>query len=437
VTVPFSEGGIVRIPTGAIVVTVGAPGAGKSSWVARNFDPEQVLALDEFRRIVAGSDTDMDVGVEALDLLLAALDSRARRQITTVVDGQFTDPVARRRVLEVAARHGRPATAVCFVVSPEVAEARIARAQRWLSPRVLRRHVELVDEFCLQHPNEGWAEVTFLGDDDEEKLPVVRVALPASLPFDGPFDVIGDVHGCLAELDALLDRLGYAPPDEAGARRHPAGRLPVFVGDFADRGPDSAGVFRRVLAMHDAAALLAVPGNHCLKLLRWLEGKPVDLAHGLGSTVEQLAAAGPELQARVRAFLVSLPRVLVLAGGRLVVFHAALALHRVGRADQATLAQTAWGIVRGTDEYGLPVRDTRWTATWKTGPDEPFAVYGHSPVRAPLRLANTLDLDGGCCFGGYLAAYRWPEDELVCVPALRAYAESPKVDWRGCPPHLG
>ncbi|MFK5004614.1 metallophosphoesterase, partial [Klebsiella pneumoniae] len=81
--------------------------------------------------------------------------------------------------------------------------------------------------------------------DEVDQATVVREPLWCDRRGDhGPFDIIGDVHGCLDELTALLARLGYEPAGPGGVPVHPAGRRAVFVGDLVDRGPDSPGVLR-------------------------------------------------------------------------------------------------------------------------------------------------------------------------------------------------
>lgn len=424
---------ILRIPPGAIVVTIGSAGSGKTTWAKRQFPNDQIISLDECRRMVAGGESEHDVTHEAFEILLMALEGRARRRITTLVDGHFVAPDMRRHVLEVARACGRPAVAVCFRVPAELAQFRSRSGNRMLSPKLLRRQVQQVDDFVLTHQDEGWDQVIFFGDTDVDLLPAVRYTLPEPMPHPGPFDVIGDVHGCAGELDRLLDTLGWLPPEADGTRRHPHGRTAVFVGDYADRGPSSAGVFRRVMAMHAAGTALGVPGNHCAKLVRYLSGRPTTVTHGLHTTLDELEREGDVFKTDVRYFLENLPQVLVLAGGKLVIFHAALQRDRVGSQDQATWAQTTYGVVRGTDENGYPIRDTNWTGSWPVGEDEPLAIYGHTPVRSPMRMSNTIDIDGGCVFGGYLAAYRWPEKTMVYEPAAKIWYESAKMGWRGVP----
>src|SRR4029453_7092005 len=104
----------------------------------------------------------------------------------------------------------------------------------------------------------------------------------------GPFDIIGDVHGCHTELVELLTRLGYTVRDDGA--EHPAGRTAVFVGDLVDRGPASRAVLRVVRGMGAAGTALCVAGNHEEKLLRKLRGRKVRVSHGLAETLEQLEA---------------------------------------------------------------------------------------------------------------------------------------------------
>ena len=84
----------------------------------------------------------------------------------------------------------------------------------------------------------------------------------------GPFDIIGDVHGCTDELEALLRRLGYGvePAERDGEASYrvipPAGRKAVFVGDLVDRGPRITDTLRLVMAMVEDGAALCVLGNH-------------------------------------------------------------------------------------------------------------------------------------------------------------------------------
>jgi protein phosphatase len=238
----------------------------------------------------------------------------------------------------------------------------------------------------------------------------------------GPFDVIGDVHGCRAELEALLTALGYhlrrdteGRPAGAG---HPAGRRALFVGDLVDRGPDTPGVLRLVMGMVAAGEALAVQGNHEHKLVRALRGRAVKIGNGLAEALEQFAAQPPEFRAAAEAFCDDLAPHLVLDGGRLVVAHAGLKEAYHGRVSGRVRSFALYGDTTGeTDEFGLPVRYP-WARDYR---GRAMVVYGHTPVREPVWTNNTMCLDTGCVFGGKLTALRYPEREVVSVPAAKVY----------------
>ncbi len=244
-----------------------------------------------------------------------------------------------------------------------------------------------------------------------------------------PFDVIGDVHGCAAELMTLLGGLGYARRPGTAALTHPDGRRAVFVGDLVDRGPDVVDVLRIVLAMREAGDALLVIGNHDYKFLRWLRGRPVRVSHGLGATIAQLSAL-PEpdraaLLREVEALLASAPGYLLLDGARLVVTHGAIHDDMLGLWNDRIASLCLYGDVIGVTADGRPDRRD-WGAlrdlATAGGGAAPRIVYGHQVVPEPVWVNRTLNLDTGCVYGGRLSALRYPELELVQVPAERAYA---------------
>lgn len=247
----------------------------------------------------------------------------------------------------------------------------------------------------------------------------------------GPFDVIGDVHGCRAELEVLLGALGYRIRRDAAGRPagadHPDGRVAVFVGDLVDRGPDSVGVLRLVMTMIADGDALCVAGNHEAALLEALGGRRIVRAAGLDLTLDQLAALPDGERAafreQVTTFLQELPPHLVLDGGRLVVAHAGLAeaLHGSGSTRARVLALHG-PLTAEHDERGLPVRQP-WASDY-TG--RAAVVYGHTPTGRPQWWNNTLCVDTGCVFGGRLTALRYPERIEVSVPAQRQWSLPPR-----------
>jgi protein phosphatase len=242
----------------------------------------------------------------------------------------------------------------------------------------------------------------------------------------GPFDIVGDVHGCCDELEALLARLGYGVhvSGSGEGRRvrvtNPAGRRAIFVGDFVDRGPRSTDVLRLAMAMVETSQALAVLGNHDTKLARWLDGRHVQLTHGLAETVAHLKAEPEAFRQQVKAFLEELPFHLWLDSGQLAVAHAGIRTDMLGRSSGAVRAFCLYGDTTGEkDEFGLPVR-RNWAASYR---GSAAIVYGHTPLAEARWQNNTICIDTGCCFGGKLTALRWPERELVSVPAARIYVE--------------
>lgn len=242
----------------------------------------------------------------------------------------------------------------------------------------------------------------------------------------GPFDIVGDVHGCADELIELLCLLGYHVRFDGTAadrRAHitpPAGRRAVLVGDLVDRGPKSPDALRIAMALVADGHGFCVPGNHDAKFQRWLNGRHVRLTHGLDATVEQMQSEPPSFHAHVKHFLEGLGSHLWLDGGRLVVAHAGIRADMIGGRSDAIRRFCLYGDTDGAiDEFGLTIR-YNWAAAYR-GP--PTIVYGHTPVAEAAALNNTMCIDTGCCFGGKLTALRWPENTLVSVSARAAYAE--------------
>jgi protein phosphatase len=255
------------------------------------------------------------------------------------------------------------------------------------------------------------------------------------MPYDqtdltGPFDIIGDVHGCFEELRTMLSRLQYQVEEhreDNGERSYvvtpPGQRKLVFVGDLIDRGPRSVEVARLVMDMMVQGLALCVTGNHDDKLRRHLEGRDVTITQGLAETLNQLDREGPRFRERLLCFLDSLPSHYVLDGGKLVVAHAGLREDLQGRESRRVRAFALYGETTGaTDEYGLPVRGN-WGQTY-TG--RALVVHGHTPVTHAQWFNRTLNIDTGCVFGGTLTALRYPENEIISVPSGRAYCPPPR-----------
>ncbi|ASN83062.1 polynucleotide kinase-phosphatase [Deinococcus ficus] len=412
----------IHLPELCLVALVGASGSGKTTLGGRLFAPGEVLSSDAFRVLVANDENVLDANGDAFDALYFVARKRLARGLLTVIDATNVQADARKRIVDLAREFDvLPVAVVLDLPEEELLARHAARADRPFGPGVVRQQVQQLRRSLRRLQGEGFRHVTVLGGAQEvQAAQVVRERLYNNLRHEpGPFDFIGDVHGCLPELRDLLGALGYAVAEDLSVTP-PAGRKAVFVGDLVDRGPDTPGVLRLVMGMVRAGTALCVPGNHDVKLLRALQGKKVTVSHGLDRSLEQLQAQPPEFRREVAGFLEGLVSHYVLDSGRVVVAHAGMKEAYQGRASARVREFALYGETTGeTDEFGLPVR-WNWAAEYR---GQAHVVYGHTPVPHAEWLNRTIDIDTGCVFGGHLTALRYPELEVVSVPAREVYAE--------------
>ncbi|TKK87012.1 polynucleotide kinase-phosphatase [Herbidospora galbida] len=406
----------IRVPAMSLVVLVGVSGSGKSTFARKHFAPTQVISSDYCRGLVADDENDQAATPEAFDLLHHIVGVRLRRGLLTVVDATNVQWKAREALVALAKSHDVLCDAIVLDVPEEVAVARNAfRPDRDFGSHVIRRQRGDLRKSLSKISRDGFRRVHVLrGDEIDDAVISYEKAWTDKTELTGPFDIVGDVHGCASELETLLSALGYVD----GV--HPDGRTAVFVGDLVDRGPDSPGVLRRVMGMVERGTALCVSGNHEQKLVRALNGRKVRVAHGLETSLEQFAREDAEFTDRARAFMDGLISHYVLDGGRLVVAHAGLKEAYHGRASGRVRSFALYGDTTGeTDEYGLPVRYP-WAEQYR---GRAMVVYGHTPTTHAEWVNNTICLDTGAVFGGRLTALRYPEKELVSVPAERVWYE--------------
>ncbi|TQM84580.1 polynucleotide 3'-phosphatase /polynucleotide 5'-hydroxyl-kinase /polynucleotide 2',3'-cyclic phosphate phosphodiesterase [Saccharothrix saharensis] len=417
----------LKIPDLCLVVLIGASGSGKSTFARRHFRPTQVLSSDYFRGLVADDENDQSASAAAFDALHFVAGKRLDAGRTTVVDATNVQRSDRAHLVELAREHNVLPVAIVLDLPEEVCLARnAARPDRDFGAHVVRRHRTALRKSLKHLGKEGFKRVHVLRSQSEVDEAVIA---PERLLNDlrhetGPFDVIGDVHGCRAELEDLLVQLGYAlVRDEAGRPVDavpPAGRRAAFVGDLVDRGPDTPGVLRLVMGMVEAGHAFAVCGNHEQKLVRALRGRAVQVKHGLAESLAQLAAEPEEFRERVVRFCDGLIAHYVLDGGDLVIAHAGLPERYHGRASARVRSFALYGDTTGeTDEYGLPVRYP-WATEYR---GKATVLYGHTPTPEAEWVNNTMCLDTGVVFGGKLTALRYPEREVVAVDAHEVWYE--------------
>lgn len=485
----------IEIPELSLVVLIGASGSGKSTFAARHFRPTEVLSSDFFRGLVSDDENDLSATADAFAVLHDLAGRRLRRGRLTVVDATNVRPEDRRHFVQIAREHHCLVVAIVLDLSERICRDRnTLRPDRNFGPNVIRNQRSSLRRSLGRNGGllrrEGFHQVWMLqSPQDVDAVEVARTPLWNNRRSEtGPFDIIGDVHGCFDELIALLETLGYGvhrtegvlegdwevtPPrvaisevrrgvalvdaawnnlrnteGRAGDDDEPAGgesdaaavavggpaveaagadadsdvpRRLIFLGDLVDRGPKSPAVLRLVMRLVAEGKALCVPGNHDVKLMRKLNGRAVQITHGLAETLAQFEGETPAFVDRVANFIDSLVSHYVFDDGRLVVAHAGLKESMQGRGSRAVREFCLYGETTGeTDEFGLPVR-FNWAAEYR---GRALVVYGHTPVGEPQWLNNTVCIDTGCVYGGRLTALRYPEGESVSVAAREVYAHS-------------
>lgn len=428
----------LQLPELSLVMLIGVSGSGKSTFAKKHFKDSEIVSSDQCRSMVSDFENNQSATEDAFDLLNYIIGKRLKNGLLTVVDATNVQPKDRAKLVALARTyHALPAAIVLDLPEKVCQERNKLRSDRDMGQHVIRQQSAHLKRGLKKMKYEGIRKIHLLKS--EEEVAAVSGILREKLYNDrkeetGPFDIIGDVHGCIVELEELLEKLGYevkrVPVNGANYGFEvvpPVGRKALFLGDLVDRGPQSPEVLRLVMSMVRAGVALCVPGNHDMKLHRKLSGKKVNLKHGLAETMEQLEGESEAFLFEVKEFLYKLVSHLVLDDGRLVVAHAGLREEMQGRASGAVRAFCLFGESTGEiDEFGLPVRHN-WAAEYR---GKAKVVYGHTPVPEAQWLNRTLDIDTGCVFGGKLTALRYPEEELVAVEAHETYSEPVRpLDW--------
>ncbi len=426
----------IKLPEFTLVALIGPSGAGKSYFAAQYFKASEVISQAQFAAITGDDGSHDKLHAETMALMYRAIEIRLQYRKSCIVDAELLTPIDRAELRRLARKYH---VRLAAIVLDTPAETCIARnLARIGSPdrAIIRRQISTMEQTINFLKEEGLKTIYRIGL-EETDISLRRLKAHSDMREIGPpFDIIGDVHGCLDELMQLVAKLGYvvtpATAEQSRIRvQHPLGRKLIFVGDLGDRGPNSPGVFRLVMdtvAMGDA---YCVPGNHDDKLMRHLSGNKVQLKHGLEKTVAQLEGYPAAFHAEVKEFIESLSTHIELDGGKLVVAHAGLKAGMHGRSSGEIHSFCLYGETTGeTDEFGLPVRQN-----WATDYDgTALVVYGHTPIPEPSWENNTVNIDTGCVFGGELTALRYPERSTLAVPAMAIHCQpSRPMHWIGQP----
>ena len=411
----------IEIPELAVVALIGVSGSGKSTFAKTHFRPTEILSSDYFRALISDDENNQMISQQAFDSLNYIADKRLELGRMTVIDATNVQKEARAQIIRLAKEQNCFAVAIVLNIPEKICRERNEkRPDRNFGGHVIARQSEQLRRSIKHLQKEGFRYVYILSDEEEAaNAEIIRTPLWNNKKDEtGPFDIIGDIHGCYDELCELLSGLGYKVDAENCTANAPAGRKAVFLGDLCDRGPKNAEVIRLVMNMVQTGDAWCVAGNHDVKLLKKLKGADVQLSHGLDKTVEQFGAQSEEFTGKVKEFLDGLRSHYVFDNGKLVVAHAGIKEKYQGRGSGRVREFCLYGDTTGEiDEYGLPVR-LPWANEYR---GKALVVYGHIPAPEVQTHNNTVCIDTGCVFGGKLTAYRYPEKEILQVKARLEY----------------
>ena len=407
----------MTIPELSLVVFIGASGSGKSTFARQHFHATEILSSDYCRGLVCDDENDQAATKDAFDILHYIAAKRLAVGRLTVIDATNVRTEDRKPLVSLARQyHCIPVAIVLNLPEPLCHERNQQRSDRQFGSHVVRRQTQNLRKSLRSLKREGFRYVYELTSlEAVNTVEVERQPLWNNRKFErGPFDIIGDVHGCCDELEQLLQTLGYQIIDEVKGSsgfesrslsdtnpapafwqfptyRHPEGRKAVFLGDLVDRGSRILDTLKLVRNMVVAQSALCVPGNHDMKLLRKLKGKNVKVNHGLEQTLAESEALPDDLHeaalVEMRQFLDALVSHYVLDGGKLVVAHAGMKAEFQGRGAATVRDFALYGETTGEiDEFGLPMR-YNWAAEYR---GQAMVVYGHTPVPEPETYALML-----------------------------------------------
>lgn len=338
-----------------------------------------------------------------LELFYSKIEERLKQNLFTVAEITEPSRVMRQHLLEICNHYYfHPAMAI-FTGENE--------------PAPSARSIKKIND-------EGFHDILVITPEDRDKITVEITPIKAIDKTPPPFDIIGDIHGCLDELKKLFQRLGYI--EKNNIFTHPEGRTPIFIGDLTDRGPKSIETMETALNMVEGKKALYIPGNHCVKLARYMEGRPIHVKFGVETTLKEFEQLNPaqleDLSARFIKMVENSPYYLILDNGKLVISHGGIKDNMIGREHKRIAKFCLFGASTGkTLENGLPER-LDWAKNYS---GEALVVYGHTPVKNPEFRFNTINIDQGCVFGGALTALRYPEMETISIPARKTYYHRP------------
>lgn len=416
----------IEIPELAVVAIMGASGSGKTTFAKKYFKSTEILSSDYFRGLISDDENNQLVSADAFETLFFVADKRLKAGLLTVIDATNVQKDGRKSILDLAREQNCHAVAIVLNIPESICKERNSnRPDRNFGDHVVKRQSEQLRRSLKYLEKEGFRYVYIVNSEEEANgVEIIRKPLwNNKKEIKGPFDIIGDIHGCYQELCDLLVKLGYEVNAERNTAIPPAGRTSIFLGDLCDRGLENVNVLKLVMNMVKEETAFCVLGNHDFKLLKYMKGTKVTEAHGFERTIEELEGQPDDWKAELKKFLSTLISHYVFDDGKLVVAHAGLKERYQGRGSKKVKDFCLYGETTGEiDEYGFPIR-LQWASEYR---GHALVAYGHTPAPKVQSLNNTVCLDTGCVFGGKLTAYQYPEKEIVQIDAREEYFASIK-----------
>ncbi|MDR2034227.1 MAG: polynucleotide kinase-phosphatase [Helicobacteraceae bacterium] len=416
----------LEIPELALIALIGVSGSGKSTFAKKHFKPTEILSSDYFRALVSDDENNQAVSSEAFDALYYLANKRLDLGKLTVIDATSVQKEAREKIVHIARAQNCHAIAIVLNTPEKLCiERNEKRSDRNFGDYVIRKQYDQLRRSIKRLEKEGFRYVYIIDSEEEaNSVEIARKPLWNNKKDErGAFDIIGDIHGCFNELCALLEKLGYSIDEQDFSVVAPIGRKAIFLGDLCDRGTQNVKTLRLVMNMVKNNSAYCILGNHDYKLLRYMKGAKVVVAHGLELTIAELEKESAEFCDDVKSFLGSLISHYVFDNGNLVVAHAGIKEKMQGRGSETVKTFCLYGETSGEiDEYGLPIR-LSWANDYR---GKALVVYGHTPNLDVQNVNNTICIDTGCVFGGKLSAFRYPEREIVEIAAAKEYYKSVK-----------
>lgn len=307
----------------------------------------------------------------------------------------------RGNYLALAKKNGYQTKVVWFNVDRETCIKRVKQRKRHPTLPPERAEEAIMYYFkSFQAPStrEAIDEIEIIGG-KPDFVPVKDICAEIG---DRRYIIVGDIHGCLDELQGLLKDLNFNPLED----------VLVSAGDLVDRGPKVKETLEYVMSL---PRFYAVCGNHDDKCVRYFSGNNVKIAHGLQNTIDSFDNKMP---VEVREYLRNLPLILKTPKGYVV--HAGF--DPMMPAEQQRPDDCLYMRYYGGRSYFDAENGELWYKLWPK--DAPRVFYGHIAEASMPVLPNIVSLDGGCVFGDYLKAYDSQTDMVHYFKAAQVYSQS-------------